>query len=258
MRTLALFVMATVLACTVAAPAPQSSPTAAQTTPPATGGVPTATPSPATTPSVPGAISGRLAYPSEIIPPLTVYAIDVAVPTRYRVVHTLPCTRTCDQYGYTLAGVPPAVYIVVAFRTENPSDNLSGSYTRYVTCGALQDPSLAPRCTDHTPIPVAVRAGATTSDVDLLDWYAPPGTFPARPTGGEPFAPGDRLTVGNPFADEINVRSEPSLGARVLGTLPNGAALTVADGPRPADGYDWYFVRSDQLAGWAVGYALRR
>jgi hypothetical protein len=154
--------------------------------------------------------------------------------------------------------VVPGVYVVVAFLTENPRSDLSGAYTRYVTCGVLQDQSLAPRCTDHTPIPVVVRAGATTDGVDLLDWYAAPGTFPARPTGGEPFALGDRLTVGNPFADEINVRSEPSLGARVLGTLPNGAALTVADGPRPADGYDWYFVRSDQVAGWAAGYALRR
>jgi hypothetical protein len=247
----------TILACTGTSLPPQPSPTPPRTTPP-TGGAPAATPSPTSAPSPPGAISGKLGYPSEFIPPLTIYAIDAAAPTRYRVVHTPACPNPCAQPRYTLAGVVSGVYVVVAFLTENPRSDLSGAYTRYVTCGVLEDPSLASRCTDHTPIPIAVRAGATTGDVDLRDWYAPPGTFPARPTGGEPFAPGDRLTVHNPFADEINVRSEPSLGARLLGTVPNGAALTVADGPKPVDGYDWYFVRSDTLAGWAVGYALRR
>lgn len=246
MRAIAVVLAASLVACSTGAP-PTATPT---TTPPAAAGTssapsPTATPAAATA-GVPGSIAGRLAYPSEFIPPLTVYAIP-AGPGRYRAVHTAH-----NQVRYTLAGVPPGVYVVVAFVTGDAQATLSGAYTRYVTCG------MTAGCADHAPIPVTVRAGVTSSDVDVGDWYAPPGTFPPRPTGGEPFAAGDRVTVENPLADEVNVRSEPSLGARLLGTLPNGADATVADGPRPVDGYDWYFVRGDSLSGWAVGYALRR
>jgi hypothetical protein len=103
-----------------------------------------------------------------------------------------------------------------------------------------------------------VRSGQTTRNVDVLDWYAPPGTFPAPPTGGEPFAAGDRVAVCNPFADEVNLRTAPGTAAGVTRTLPNGVELNVTDGPRPADGYDWYAVRIEAASGWVVGYALRR
>jgi len=51
----------------------------------------------------------------------------------------------------------------------------AGSYTEYVRCG------MQPPCSDHTVIVITVTAGQTTTGVDLRDWYAPQGAFPAPP-----------------------------------------------------------------------------
>ena len=250
MRMLAL-AAALLSGCTIGSPtppAPAPSAAAAGTAGASRLAAPTRTPpAPTATARGLGAISGRLGYPSDLIPPQTLYAIDISAPPNYRVLHT-----ERDQQRFTLAGLAPGPYILVAFVTSDSLGAISGSYTRFVTCG------LSASCTDHTPIAVVVRAGETTSDVDVLDWYAPPGTLPARPRGQEPFTSGDRLTVRNPFADEVNLRPAPAIAGRVLTTLANGASVTVTDGPRASDGYDWYLVRSGTTSGWAVGYALRR
>ena len=58
-------------------------------------------------------------------------------------------------------------------------------------------------------------------------------------------------------AASVRVREEPSLDARVVGTLSSGDEVHVwasfdAWGPVAADGYVWYPVETDDIHGWAA------
>jgi hypothetical protein len=171
------------------------SPTASSTTSPA----PTASATPAvttTTPSTPtgvstGAITGRFGYPSDFIPPVTVYAIST---TDQRVWYSVdfagfgnPPRPTLppgvSQPSYTITGVAPGTYWVVAYRNDGQLPD-PGYYSRQVDC--LRATPSGP-CNDVTPAQATVIAGQTTSGVDVLSWGTPsPGqpsaTFPPRPT----------------------------------------------------------------------------
>jgi hypothetical protein len=77
---------------------------------------------------------------------------------------------------YTLNNVPGGSYRVYAYTSNStPTNWAAGSYTEYVRCG------MQPPCSDHTVIVVTVSAGHTTEGVNLRDWYAGPGAFPAPP-----------------------------------------------------------------------------
>jgi hypothetical protein len=131
-------------------------------------------PFPGPVPSVPtpagagqGTITGHLSYPSELIPPLVVVAFTVnGGPGNYFYILTQQ-----DQASYSLP-LPAGDYYVVAYVV---SSNYAGGYTPAVACGPSAD------CSDHSLIPVRVDAGATVSDIDPSDWYAPEGTFPPNP-----------------------------------------------------------------------------
>ena len=127
---------------------------------------PTATPAPVGN----GTVSGALGYPSEGIPPLTLYFQN----TDTADVLTLSTSQDESSYSKTL---PPGTYHVYAWLTDG---GLGGGYTAAVPCGLTVD------CTDHSLLPVEVTAGATVTGVDILDWYGPPGTIPLPPgtTGG--------------------------------------------------------------------------
>lgn len=251
-KTVALGLAALLLCCTTP-PAPAS------TSPSPSGPVPTvavsASPAPAVCPAVRqislGAISGRVGYPSDFVPPLAVFAIRVDDPGTYRVLHTERVPP--GSSSYTMSAVEPGVYSVVGY-VEGQASTLAGAYTAAAACG------LGASCTDHTVVRVTVRAGETATGIDVRDWYAAPGAFPARPAGSEPLRPGDSLRVCNPYADSVNVRAGPGFFP-VRRVLDNGTAVAVRDGPLPADGLDWYEINiaGDQLAsGWVVGYSLRR
>ena len=152
-----------------------------------------------------------------------------------------------------MAAVEPGAYVVIAY-VDRP-DSSSGGFTAAVACGMTSN------CTDHSLRRVTVAPGQTVTGVDLIDWYASPGTFPVRPAGSQDLRSGDGVNLCNPYADSANVRASAGLAFPVRRTLDNGARLVVRDGPLPADGYDWYEVNvaGDQLAsGWVVAYALGR
>lgn len=130
----------------------------------------------ATTGLTPGMLTGSVSYPSEEIPNgLMVCAEEVeARATR--------CTRpyqsqttgdfiTGTQFtygiGYSLP-VLPGVYHVFAKAPLLPDTR--AYYTALSPCAAYQQQL----CSDHTILPVTVRAGKTTSQTDPTDWYAPP------------------------------------------------------------------------------------
>jgi hypothetical protein len=120
--------------------------------------------------TVMGAITGRLFYPSELIPPMKVVAYDVGSSTFYSV-----DTHERDTF-YTLP-VPSGVYQVVAYTLGGGSfpTGLAGGYTQAVPCG------LNVSCEDHSLIEVNVSQGSVTAGVDPGDFYAPEGTFPPMP-----------------------------------------------------------------------------
>jgi hypothetical protein len=118
-------------------------------------------------------ISGGLGYPSSFIPPLRIYAVDTTS-GMYSSIDTEQ-----NQGTYKL-DVKPGSYIVFAYPRGNDGQagGLSGGYTPAVACG------LSVNCTDHSLIPVTVGEGQSASGIDIKDWYAPPGTFPAPPDAG--------------------------------------------------------------------------
>ena len=50
----------------------------------------------------------------------------------------------------------------------------------------------------------------------------------------------------------LKVRGEASLAGSEVGRFEAGAVLTIAAGPVCADGYNWYAVHDDALAGWSA------
>ena len=251
----AVFVVAIAVACTAAPAAPTSSP--ARSEPAATVVVPASGAPAAACPAIRqislGAISGKFGYPSEGSPPLALIAVRAEDPTVFRMLHT-PRLPGGALIPYTIGAIEPGTYVVLAY-VEGSGDGLAGAYTPAVACGLRAD------CQDHSLIRVTVTGGQTTSGIDILDWYAPVGTFPKRPAGTEPLRAGDSLAVCNPYADSANMRASAGLGFPVRRTLDNGARVVVRDGPLGADGYDWYEVNlaGDQLAsGWVIAYALRK
>jgi len=188
--------------------APPSASPSASASPTASG---TATPTPSVAASAPtqptaastGVITGQLGYPSEFVPPLTVYAISVNDPnvwystnTPFFGSFTRPTPSPTPSFAATWppAGegryqlsVPAGAYYVVAYSNDTglPKD-LPAAYTRY-TVDCIQKTtqnSPPPACSgnDHTLVPVTVAAGQTITNIDIKDWYTQGVTYPPRPT----------------------------------------------------------------------------
>jgi hypothetical protein len=167
-----------------------ATPSATPTASPLASGTPTAPP----TAVASGVLTGSLGYPSEFIPPLTVYAISVADQRVFFSVDTprYPlATNTPPRPSYTMTGVAPGTYYVLAYRNDDvnvEAKDAPGVYSQFVL-QCLQPNAAgstpAPGCSssDHSLVPVTVRAGETVPRIDVTDWYyAPPRpSYPPRP-----------------------------------------------------------------------------
>ena len=132
--------------------------TQGEPSPTATEVQPSATPAPTNRPT--GSLSGKLSYPSEIIPPLRIVAYN-PVTGEYYWQNTVT-----NQGSYRFAELPEAGYQVLAYLIETPSDTFYAAYSNFVTCGMTEG------CLDHNLITVEVNAGQETKDVNPIDWYA--------------------------------------------------------------------------------------
>jgi len=171
---LALYFRAQPTISTVAAPTPTATATATLT--------PTSSPVFTPTSAPVGTITGRFDYGSDFIPPTTVYAISTVDPRVWYSVAlpgvgnpplpTLPPGQT--GLSYTITGITPGMYWVVAYRTDRQSP-VPVFYSRAVECLRAR-----PRpCPDHALAPVTVSPGQTTSGIDVL--FAPPPSQPSYP-----------------------------------------------------------------------------
>jgi hypothetical protein len=119
---------------------------------------------------VQGAITGRLSYPSEFIPPEKVVAFRLADGVTYSI------DTQMNQGEYTLS-LPAGTYHVVAYVRDNEGKltGYAGGYTQAVPCGLAVD------CLNHDLIDVVVEQGSVTFEVNPGDFYAPEGAFPPPP-----------------------------------------------------------------------------
>lgn len=141
---------------------PPVEPTVTETATPAAEATATETASPV---PVTGAIMGNLCYPSEGIPPLTVYAREIVTDQLYYI------QTVENQQEYTLDVPAPGTYIIFAYTNFG----VGGTYSPAVPCG------LTVNCTDHSPIALDVQPGATINGADICDFYGPPGSMPPNP-----------------------------------------------------------------------------
>jgi hypothetical protein len=109
-----------------------------------------------------GTVEGSICYPSEGIPPMTLYIQPLIGGDAVAV----PIAQNQSTYSTQLA---PGNYTAFAWLLDF---SLGGSYSQAVACG------LEAGCTDHTLIEFSVMAGTTTSGVDVCDWY---GDFDSVP-----------------------------------------------------------------------------
>lgn len=186
LATLAAAVLVLVLGA-VALYAVRGQPTTAVIAPiPTATATPTASSSPVPTPTPqPGSITGRFAYGSDFIPPVTVYAIGADDQRVWFSVEfpgygnpPRPTAQPGSEPGtYTLSGVAPGTYWVVAYRNDGQKPD-PGVYTRQAEC-MRRTPS-GP-CPDQTPVLVTVTAGQTTREIDIVSWWPGSGLMPPPP-----------------------------------------------------------------------------
>ena len=120
---------------------------------------PTETPVPTATVQATGSVSGRLGYPSEMVPPLRVVAFNILTGEYYWQ------NTVLNQMNYRFEALPVGTYHVLAYLIDDPSRTFYAAYSNFVTCGYLES------CTDHSLVPVEVKAGMETTNVDPNDWY---------------------------------------------------------------------------------------
>ena len=169
------------------APAATSTPVPATTAPASPSPTATASPSPAPTAQT-GAVTGRFGGGTDFIPPVTVYAIGAndqrvwySVEFPGYALYTGPTGPTAqpgtEPGTYTLTGVAPGTYWVVAYRNDGYKPD-PGVYTRQAEC--LRRTPSGP-CPDQTPVLVTVTAGQTTREIDIVSWYPGSGLMPPPP-----------------------------------------------------------------------------
>jgi hypothetical protein len=107
-----------------------------------------------------GTIEGVVAFPSQLVPSMTVYASEIDTSR----IHTAPLAR--GQTNFTLE-LPPGRYLLFLSPNEPGAPNVYGAFTRYSLC----TPHADGQCEDHTLIPVAVAGKSARIAVTIDDWY---------------------------------------------------------------------------------------
>ena len=186
--------LATMVATTLTAQAPETPPTeiptdlpvvestATPTEPPA----PTDTPAPSPTPLEVN-VTGEVCFPGGEIPPMTAYfeATDAEALVE------LPIAAGQNSYSVKL---PAGTYIAYAWLLDF---SRGGLYSRAVPCG------LNAECEDHTVLAFSVSEDSLLSGIDLCDWFAGPFNVPYPPGKEQEQLTGDIAGSLTYIQDEI-------------------------------------------------------
>ena len=120
-------------------------------------------------------------------------------------------------------------------------------------------PPLAQQITDLNQQLSSANATITQKDQQIADLQSrleKASSAPATPTGG--LAAGGQAWVTREGGMALRLRSGAGLQHGVIGSLPPGSQMTLLDGPRQEDNYNWWHVRtSNGEEGWVAGQDLR-
>jgi hypothetical protein len=72
------------------------------------------------------------------------------------------------------------------------------------------------------------------------------------PSSGGILAVGGQATINTTEGDTLNVRAGPGTSFEIVARLPDGARVTLVEGPRAGDGYSWWRIRAGNAEGWVV------
>lgn len=120
------------------------------------------TPRPATDIPGYGVVEGSLSYPAGGMPAMTIYFLHTDGSQRYALETEQGWTRYANE-------IPAGEYYVFA-RVSGDESDTGGGFTEAAVCELM--------CEDHTLVEVMIEEGKATREVNILDWYAPAGTFP--------------------------------------------------------------------------------
>jgi len=115
-----------------------------------------------------GKVSGRLSYPSEMIPELLVVAFNSQDDSEFYYFKT-----DLNQTNYEIE-LPEGTYYLVSYVLDEEG-SYGGGYTNAVSCG------LSVECENHDLVEIDVEKTSVLTNIDLTDWYAPENTFPLKP-----------------------------------------------------------------------------
>ena len=76
---------------------------------------------------------------------------------------------TEEGWTHYVNEIPAGKYHVFA-RVSGDESGSGGGYTEAAVCEMM--------CEDHALVEVLIEEGKSTREVNVLDWYAPTGTFP--------------------------------------------------------------------------------
>lgn len=69
----------------------------------------------------------------------------------------------------------------------------------------------------------------------------------------EPLTIGAQATIHTTEGDRLNMRSTPSTSGSLISQIADGTQVVIQDGPRTADGYTWWRIRTpSQSEGWVI------
>lgn len=69
----------------------------------------------------------------------------------------------------------------------------------------------------------------------------------------EPLTIGAQATIHTTEGDRLNMRSTPSTSGSLVSQIADGTQVVIQDGPRTADGYTWWRIRTpSQNEGWVI------
>lgn len=125
-----------------------------------------------------------------------------------------------------------------------------------LACGSFSPrPTPVPQPT-ATPTPEQVRTPAVEADSAVALPTSVPTRAAPTPTFTPTPIPGTTLVVGQPArvvaGDGLNVRRDAGVAGERIGRFAPNARVIVLEGPVDSDGYRWWRVGTNQLAGWVA------
>ena len=174
-----------------------------------------------------------------------------------------------NRYITFIVSLLLASLLLACNQNVTPTQTPTPASTHTPTATATSTPTSTPTPTStHTP--TATATSTPTSTPVPTSTYTPTARATSTPTRTGTSVEADKI-VSCPGAPDIllkpddwarvstdpplpnKIRSQPGSSGEIIGKVQPGENVLVVDGPRCADGYTWWFVRSlDGLEGWTA------